>query len=180
MVRRAFRTLRHRRLRHRAWWRKLSKPLFHRSLWVPCRDTVAAGLAIGLFFSMIPMIPQMLVSAILAMRVKGNVPIAMTACFLSNPLTNLPIWATQIKLGQWLIDVLHLPVPAFLAHAKGHLPGMGMVSMSDFIVGFVAMGVLLALAAFPIVHLCSAILPHPRPVRRKAVRPPAAPPAAAK
>ncbi len=167
MVRRAFRALRHPKLRHRPWWQKISKPLFHRSLWVPCRDTVAAGLAIGLFFSMMPMIPQSIVAAILAMRVKVNVPFAMAACFISNPFTNVPFWIAQIRLGQWLIDVLSLPVPHFLAKATAHMPGIGVISVSNFIVGFLAMGVLLALCAYPLVHLFSAILPKHLPVRRR-------------
>ena len=166
MVRRAFRALRHKKLRHRPWWQKISKPLFHRSLWVPCRDTVASGLAIGLFFSMMPLIPQSIVAAVIAMRVKVNVPFAMAACFLSNPFTNVPFWTAQIRLGQWLIDVLALPVPAFLANAHIELPVVHTVSVSNFIVGFLAMGVLLALCAYPIVHLFSAILPHYLPVRR--------------
>lgn len=167
MVRRAFRALRHRKLRHRPWWQKFSKPLFHRSLWVPCRDTVASGLAIGLFFSMVPFIPQSIFAAILAMRAKANVPFAMAACFISNPLTNVPFWIAQIWIGRWLINAFSLPVP------KGHLtlPGLGVVSVSDFIVGFPAMGLIMALAAYPLVHLFSAILPHHLPVRSKRVRP---------
>lgn len=170
MVRRAFRALRHRRLRHRPWWKKISKPLFHRTLWIPCRDTVASGLAIGLFFSMMPMIPQTIIAAILAMRVRANVPFAMASCFVSNPLTNVPIWIAQIHFGQWLIDTLSLPVPPFLAKATTSVPGVGEMSVSAFIVGFVTMGVILALSAYPIVHLFSAVLPHHLPVRRRGGR----------
>src|SRR6478609_9265275 len=131
MVRRAFRALRHKKLRHRPWWQKISKPLFHRSLWVPCRDTVAAGLAIGLFFSMVPAIPQSIFAAILAMRVKANVPSAMAACFISNPFTNVPFWIAQITLGRWLIQFFSLPVPHFLEKAHLPLPQVGMVSFGD-------------------------------------------------
>jgi uncharacterized protein (DUF2062 family) len=135
---------------------------------------VASGLAIGLFFSMMPMIPQSIVAAILAMRVKANVPFAMAACFISNPFTNVPFWITQIRLGQWLIDVLSLPVPHFLAKAHMSLPGVGTLSVSNYIVGFVAMGVLLALCAYPLVHLFSVILPQHLPVRKRPVVPAAA------
>lgn len=167
MVRRVHRALRHPKLRHRPWWQKLSKPLFHRSLWMPCRDTVASGLAIGLFFAMMPMMPQSILAAIIAMRSKVNVPFAMAACMISNPLTNVPIWLAQIRLGQWLIDMLSLPVPSFLARAHMDMPGVGSMSVSNFIVGFLAMGVLLALSAYPLVHLFSAILPHHLPVLRR-------------
>lgn len=165
LVRHAFRTLRHRRLRHRPWWQTLSRPLFHRSLWMPCRDTVATGLAIGLFFSMVPLIPQSIFAAILAMRVKANVPMAMAACFVSNPFTNVPFWVAQIRLGQWLIDTLSLPVPHFFHKVHMSLPGVGEISVSNFIVGFSALGLIMALCAYPIVHLFSAIMPHHLPVR---------------
>jgi uncharacterized protein (DUF2062 family) len=137
---------------------------------MPCRDTVATGLAIGLFFSMMPMIPQSIFAAILAMRVKANVPMAMAACFISNPFTNVPFWVAQIRLGQWFIDTLSLPVPHFLEKAHMSLPGVGTLSVSNFIVGFVAMGLLLALSAYPIAHLFSAIMPHHLPVRSLRVR----------
>ena len=79
LVRQAFKTLRHKRLRHRPWWQSLSRPLFDRSLWVPCRDTVSAGLAFGLFFSVMLMPFQSLPAAVLAMRFRANVPFAMAA-----------------------------------------------------------------------------------------------------
>ena len=185
MVRRAFRALRHKKLRHRPWWQKISKPLFHRSLWVPCRDTVASGLAIGLFLSMIPFIPQSIFAAVLAMRVRVNVPFAMAACFISNPFTNLPFWAAQVKLGKWLIDTLSLPVPSFFATAielptnLAWLPGFdefdafvksAHVSINNFTVGFVGLGTLMALAAYPIVHLFAAILPKHLPVRKRGIK----------
>ena len=54
------------------------------------------------------------------------------------------------------------------------LPGVGTMSVSNYIVGFVAMGVLLALCAYPLVHLFSVILPHHLPVRKRPVVPAAA------
>jgi uncharacterized protein len=179
LVRQALKSLRHPQLRHRPWWQAISGPFANRALWIPCRDTVASGMAIGFFFSMMPMIPQSIVAAILAMRVKANIPFAMAACFVSNPLTNVPIWVAQIRLGQWLIDVLSLPVPHFLAKAHTSLPGVGEMSVSNFIVGFVAMGVILSLCAFPLVHLFSAIMPQHLPVRRRRTWPPGKQPNAA-
>jgi len=164
LVRSAFRALRHRRLRHRSWWRSLTKPLFARTLWVPCRDTVANGLAIGLFFSMIPMIPQAVVSAIIAMRARANVPIAMAACFLSNPFTNVPIWIVQAKLGSWLYHLLPLSEDFVPGHVK--VPGVGLLNLATVILGVTASGVLLALISYPLVHLFSAIMPHHLPVLR--------------
>lgn len=125
---------------------------------------------------MMPMIPQAILAAVIAMRAKVNVPFAMAGCFITNPLTNVPIWIAQIHFGQWLIDVFSLPVPLFLAKAQMTMPGVGTMSVSNFIVGFVTMGVLLSLSAYPVVHLFSVLLPHHLPVRRQKLKV-AAPPA---
>lgn len=170
IVRSSFRALRHRRLRHRRWWQVITRPLFDRSLWVPCRDTVANGLAIGLFFSMIPIPLQSIFAALITMRAKANVPFAMAACFVSNPLTNVPIWLAQARLGRWLYESLAIPMPHFM---KDHLtvPGVGQLSIGTIILGVTASGVILAICSYPIVHLFSAILPGHLPViRRKPVR----------
>ena len=170
IVRRAFRALRHRRLRHRPWWQAISKPLFRRNLWVPCRDSVASGLAIGLFFSMMLMPFQMLPAAIIAMRARANVPMAMAACWVTNPITTAPILFAQFCIGQWMRDVLSVPMPAFLTKVHFVVPGAGTLNAASYILGMISTGVILALCSYPIVHLFSAILPHYLPVRRRSVR----------
>lgn len=167
MVRRVHRTLRHPRLRHRPWWRKLSKPLYHRSLWVPCRDTVASGLAIGLFFSMMLMPFQAVPAALIAMRARANIPFAILACWLTNPVTTPAVLFAQFRLGHWMREALGVPMPVFLCKVHFEVPGVGELNAASFILGMIATGVLLALCAYPLVHLFSAILPHHLPVRRR-------------
>jgi uncharacterized protein len=167
LVRSAFRTLRHRRLRHRAWWQAMTRPLFDRCLWLPCRTTVATGIAIGFFFSMMPIPFQMLPAAVIAMRFRGNIPFAMAACWISNPFTQLPIWLAQFRLGQWLRDTLDLPMPGFLTKVDYPMPGLGSLNAASFTLGFLVSGIILALCAYPLVHLFSAILPHHLPVRSR-------------
>jgi len=161
MVRRAYRALRHPKLRHREWWKKLTRPLFERRLWKPCRDTVAIGLAIGLFFGVIPLVPQSLFAAIAAMRVKANIPFAVAITWISNPLTNVPIWISQLWLGNQVQGLLHLSPPEFAGMFE--IPGVGQVNAATFLLGVLMSGLILALLAFPIVHLFSAIMPHHLP-----------------
>jgi uncharacterized protein (DUF2062 family) len=170
MVRRAFRALRHRRMRHRPWWQKVTKPLFHRSLWVPCRDSVAGGLAIGLFFSMMLMPFQMIPAAVVAMRARANVPFAMAACWLTNPVTIAPIMYAQFRLGQWLREVLAVPMPGFLASVRFHVPNAGYFDAASYILGMLTMGVITGLLAYPLVHLFAAFLPHHLPVRKRRIK----------
>jgi uncharacterized protein (DUF2062 family) len=166
MVRRAYRALRHPKLRHRGWWKKLTRPLFERRLWKPCRDTVAVGLAIGLFFGLIPLIPQSLFAAIAAMRVKANIPFAVAITWISNPITNGPIWLGQLWLGNQAQSLLHLSPPEFAGTFElGNIGGvnLGTVNAATFMLGVLLSGLILALLAFPIVHLFSAVMPHHLP-----------------
>ncbi|MES2997298.1 MAG: DUF2062 domain-containing protein [Verrucomicrobiota bacterium] len=169
LVRRTFRALRHPRLRHRNWWQRMTKPVRNRALWIPCRDSVASGLAIGLFFSMILIPFQTVPAALLAMRTKSNVPFTMLACWITNPITSPPIIWLQNHLGRWMIDVLHVPMPDFLAHHTT-VPKVGTLGMDSFLLGMIVSAVILALAAYPIVHLFSAIMPHHLPVRNRGKR----------
>lgn len=170
MVRRAYRALRHPRLRHREWWKKLTLPLMQRELWKPCRDTVATGIAIGLFFGMIPLIPQSIVSAIAAMKFRVNVPFAVAATWLSNPITNVVIWPAQLWIGNRLQDVFKISAPEMLGTLV--VPGLGTVNAATFMLGASISALLLGMLAFPLVHLFSAIMPHhlPRLPKRKGVR----------
>jgi uncharacterized protein (DUF2062 family) len=169
LVRKSYRMLKHKRLRDRPWWRALTKPLFERSLWIPCRDTVAAGLAIGCFFSMLLVLPlQMLFSVVVAIRFRVNVPFAMLACWLSNMFTNVPIGLLQVAIGDWMRKTLGMRVPGFEGVEISFMDLN--FNAASFILGMVVSGVLLALAAFPVVHLFSAIMPHHLPVLKRRAR----------
>ncbi|MFD2257288.1 DUF2062 domain-containing protein [Luteolibacter algae] len=160
--------LRHRRLRDRPWWRTLTKPLFDRHLWRPCRDTVASGLAIGLFFSMMLMPFQMIAAAILAMRFRVNVPFAVAGCWVSNMLTHVPIWLAQEWLGDWMRYKLGFPMPHFISKVQFHIPEAGEINAASFLLGMMVSGILLALVSYPIVHLFSLLMPHHLPVLNRA------------
>lgn len=159
--------LRHKRMRDRPWWKKLTKPLFGRHLWMPCRDTVAAGLSIGLFFSMILVLPfQMLFAAVMAMRFRVNVPFAMAACWVSNIFTNVPLGVAQVWLGGWMRESLGFPMPSFMTKVYFMVPEVGEVNAASFFLGMMVSAVLVALIAFPLVHLFSAVMPHYLPIRK--------------
>ena len=167
MVRQALRALRHPQLRHRRWWVAISRPVANRCLWVPCRDTVAAGVSIGLFFSMMLMPFQMIPAALIAMRFKANIPLAMAACWVTNPVTAAPVMYGQFRLGDWMREALLVPMPGFIDKVQFAVPGVGTMNMASYILGMFTSGVLLAMCAFPLVHLFAAVMPQHLPVRRR-------------
>lgn len=83
--------------------RRLGDRLLDSQLWQPGRETVARGLAIGTFFSMIPIPLQMLPAAIVAILCRANVPSAMVACWITNPVTAPVFLLIQIQIGFYLL-----------------------------------------------------------------------------
>lgn len=170
LVKSAFRSLRHPQLRHRGWWKTLTRPVTNRALWIPCRDTVASGLAIGFFFSMMLMPFQMVPAILLAIRTRANVPFAIAGCWLTNPFTTAPILWCQFQLGDWLRHTCGVPMPRFLQKVSFTVEAIGELNAASFILGMISSAVLLALLAYPIVHAFSAIMPHHLPVRKSAAK----------
>lgn len=70
-------------------------------LWALNRRAVARGVACGLLVGIIPLPTQMVMAAGLAGVVHGNVPAAIAATWLTNPLTMLPIWWLALRLGSF-------------------------------------------------------------------------------
>ena len=84
-----------------AW---IGKRVLNRHLWRPERHPVAIGMAIGLAVAMLPPIPvQMLLAVIIAVLLRGNIPIAAAACWVSNPVTWAPILWFQWTIGDWVL-----------------------------------------------------------------------------
>jgi len=161
LVRSAFRTLRHRHLWHRPWWRTVARPLFNRNLWKPCSTTVSTGFSIGIFFAMLPIPFQMVAAALVAMRFRANIPFAMAACWVTNPFTQVPIIIAQFRLGHWMRETLSVPMPGFLVRVDYPIPTVGPLNAASFTLGFITSAVVLAIVAYPFVQLVYSLLPKP-------------------
>lgn len=145
--------------------------MFERELWHPCRDSVATGVAIGLFVSQLPMPGQMLLAGIWSVFFRANIPIALAACWVTNPITQLPIMLVQESFGGFLRDSLHIPIHPIFEKIKislGFFPGWEgkFLNGGSFILGFLSMGFLLFILAFPAVYLFSAMMPKILPKTR--------------
>lgn len=99
-------------------------------LWHINRNSVAKGVAIGVFFGLMVPIAQIPAAAFAALILRGNLWIAAIATLISNPFTYGPIYIFAYRLGssilppavasgaipaeghatttlQWLIDAIH-------------------------------------------------------------------------
>lgn len=65
---------------------------------------LARGLAAGVFAGMFPLFGlQTIIGVAIAFRIKGNPLMAAGGTWISNPLTYLPIYAFNYRLGCWIL-----------------------------------------------------------------------------
>jgi uncharacterized protein (DUF2062 family) len=62
-------------------------------------------MAVGLFAAFLPIPLQMLLAAALAVTVRGNIPIAVSLVWLTNPITMPAVFFCTYQTGAWLMDV---------------------------------------------------------------------------
>lgn len=83
--------------------RVIGDRLFDPRLWKPTQKSVSAGLAIGIFIALTPTIGVQIPLIILsALFLRVNIPVALAASWVTNPLTAPVIYSLQYKLGLWL------------------------------------------------------------------------------
>ncbi len=85
---------------HRAFGDRLFDPRF----WHWDRHGTALGLAIGTFFSVLPMPLQSVPAAFFAAVFRANIPAALVGCWITNPFTFPLFFYLQLRIGSWLLD----------------------------------------------------------------------------
>lgn len=85
-------------------YRVLGPALFAGDLWHFGRRSVANGVALGLFVAFTPTIPfHMVLAAVGAVCLRVNLPVALAACWVSNPVTILPMYWAGWKIGHYVL-----------------------------------------------------------------------------
>lgn len=77
--------------------------LHHPNLWHLNRDSVAGGVAIGLFSGLVPGPFQMLTAGILCVLFKVNLPVGLATTVYTNPLTIGPLYLIAYQIGRLLV-----------------------------------------------------------------------------
>ncbi len=159
LVRKSYRALRHPHIRKVSWLNRIVIKLFNREMWRPCARSVSVGLSIGLFCAMLPMPFQMLLAAACCFIGKGNIPIAIAACWVSNPFTQIPLMLTQEEIGSSIRHFLDLGWLNFI-DIQGTIPLLTReVNLANFAVGVATTAISLGILAYPIVFSFYALVP---------------------
>ncbi|MEO8205954.1 MAG: DUF2062 domain-containing protein [Chthoniobacterales bacterium] len=126
--------------------RRLGDRILHPSLWQINRQKFSLGLGIGTFFSMLPIPFQMVPAGLTACLMRVNIPAALAACWLSNPITTPFIVYAEYRIGKFLLGG---PDVEDKAQLDGFLTLL-MHSPKPIFVGAVIMGLICAVIIYPI------------------------------
>ena len=95
---------------HENWYLRPFRALLHDpALWSFNRRGVTRGCALGVFIAFLPMPGHMIAAALAAVWLRVNMPVAVAATWLSNPLTIAPIFYAGYKNGIVLTGMEELP-----------------------------------------------------------------------
>ncbi len=155
-----YRSLRHPRQRRKGALREwLGARIHQRDLWRFRRHPVACGLAGGLFISMLPLPMQSLCAATVGIARGWNLPSAIVATWISNPLTYVPMFIAA-KASVTGLYGLFGAEPAIRHLTPAHVKNLDWHSFwqlasnagPELLLGYVLVGLACAALGFALVH----------------------------
>lgn len=87
------------------WLRPFARGVLQPELWRFTRRSVPRGIALGFFLGVLIPFAHSVLAALLAVVVRANVPVAVTATWISNPFTWLVMWPLAYRLGRLLLQM---------------------------------------------------------------------------
>ncbi|MEE4659608.1 MAG: DUF2062 domain-containing protein [Halieaceae bacterium] len=79
--------------------RLLGDWLYQPNLWHINRNSAARAFFLGLFLAFVPLPIQMLLAAVLAVRLRANLPLSVALSWINNPLTFAPMFYLAYRVG---------------------------------------------------------------------------------
>lgn len=120
-------------------------------LWGIRRRWVVPAVSIGLFVAFLPFPGHMLMSALAALALRVNIPVAAVVTWVSNPLTVGPMYYFEYRLG---VNILNVPPKPFnfelsldwVTHTFVHI-------WQPMLLGSVLLGALAALVGYVVLDI---------------------------
>lgn len=81
----------------------LGSKIYQSNLWHLSRKSVARAFLNGIFWAFIPMPFQMVVSALMAIVLRANIPLSIALVWISNPLSMPFIFYLNYKVGVFIL-----------------------------------------------------------------------------
>jgi uncharacterized protein (DUF2062 family) len=132
---------------------------------------IARGCAAGVFAGLFPLFgAQTLIGLAIATPLRGNKIAAAVGTWISNPLTYVPIYIFNFKVGQWLLGTEQLAAQRVDVESWRELTQLGAQFLSTLFVGCAIVGAICAVLAYLAALWAVPRLRRTRSGRRKRVR----------
>lgn len=120
--------------------------LEHPVYWSLNRRSVTRAFALGLFIAFMPLPVHIVLAALVALLLRLNVPAAVAATLITNPLTMVPMFLAAYWVGCQLLGV---PVRAVAFEMSWDWLTTGLLPIwKPFLLGCLVMGVLTSIAGY--------------------------------
>jgi uncharacterized protein (DUF2062 family) len=147
-------------LARQRWLRPIAHRLSERGLWHANPESLARGVAIGLFWAFVLPFAQVLFAAAHCVWWRANIPIAAAITFITNPFTIGGWLYLAYRLGSWFV-----PARAELATAEGWVAQLQALGWPT-VVGMGLFATVGAAGGYLLVHAGSRLWLHWRLARR--------------
>jgi len=132
-----------------SWWKRKLRYLYLRL--IRLRSTtpaIARGLAMGVFAGLFPLFGAQTILGIgLAMLVQGNQLTAAVGTWISNPVTYVPIYLFNFRVGQLILGTHYLAADVDWTSSSDLLQA-GKVFIATLLVGCTVMGAIVGVIAY--------------------------------
>ncbi|MEO1403008.1 MAG: DUF2062 domain-containing protein [Cyanobacteria bacterium J06635_1] len=110
---------------------------------------IARGIAVGAFVGVMPLFGvQTVVAIALAPPLRGNAMVAATMTWVSNPITFIPLYTLNFRIGQQLLGTQDLLLTLQAAPTFDQFLKMGMDCILTLTVGCVALAIPTAIIGY--------------------------------
>lgn len=142
-------TVRFHRRSHRSWLRSLRYYYYRLIRMEGSAEAIARGFAAGVFSGMFPLFGlQTAIGIAIAILVRGNKIMAAAGTWVSNPITDLPIFLLNFKVGQWLLGANHLTLNFAILRNFEALAAIGSELLIIWFTGCLVVGCISAIASY--------------------------------
>lgn len=134
--------------------------LLKKELWSFKREPLARGLGLGLFVAVTPTMGlQWILAALLVIIVPGNLPIALAACLVTNPLTTPAFLYAEFVIGEWFLGQVGMGYgkPFDISLSVMDMPQVLSKVGASIVVGSILLGAVLGVAGYFFVHAFVAV-----------------------
>ena len=137
----------------RWYMRPFSSVFGDAAYWSINRRNVTRAVALGFFIAFLPPpIPHTLVALALSVALRVNMPVTLTAIFITNPVTMVPVYYAAYWSGCYLLGLTPLTqLPAFSNH--DWLPAFHGPFLEPFVLGCLVLGLAVAVAGYILLGL---------------------------